>query len=183
MKRIEQILLGAAVAALMGEPASAQSKFSAAEAVAAITQRSPSLSAHAEQEFFKRYYVEYFRAWSPGDSAFDINQAAPFYRHDNRLTAFDIFPPVSGFTGWTAYAAGLSATMAATALFDIVPDPASFHYERNGNVVWMSMLFQAKGRLKSGAPIDVPGRNTLVLERQGARWLIVHEHISTPMGG
>jgi ketosteroid isomerase-like protein len=141
------------------------------------------MSAEDEYAFFRRYFVEYFKAWSPGTAAFDLSVAAPFYRHDDRLTAFDVFPPVAGFAGWRAYAEELPKIMANTAEFNVTSAPDSFRYGRNGDVVWASMQFRATGRTRSGAPIDVPARTTLVLERSGGKWLIVQEHVSTPLGG
>ena len=162
------------------------------------------LSPAGERAFFTAYFREYFCAWtfpySPittntrHDNNFNIIlHAAPFYHpSSDRLSAFDIFPPLEGFQGWPAYSAGLSQLMAGMAAFHARPDLDSLRYGRKGDVVWMSMLFVAGGKRKEdggGGEVieDVPARTTLVLEMvneiEGPRWLIVQEHISTTLGG
>jgi ketosteroid isomerase-like protein len=138
-----------------------------------------------ERRFFTRYMVESFKTWSPGPAPFDIAVPAPFYAQDDRLFAFDVFPPTAGdrgagFVGWAAYGTELTKIMANTAEFNVRPKPETLRYGRNGDVAWMSMQVDVSGRLKGGQPIAMPVRNSLVLERRGGKWLIVHEHVSTP---
>ncbi len=143
------------------------------------------MSAAQERAFFTRYMVENFKTWSPGAAAFDISVPAPFYAQDGRLFAFDVFPPIAGdrgagFVGWDAYGAELTKIMSNTTEFHVRPKPETLQYRRNGDVAWMSMQVDVSGRLKSGQSIAMPVRNSLVLERTDGKWLIVHEHVSTP---
>ena len=35
--------------------------------------------------------------------------------------------------------------------------------------------------MKQGKPFDFDGRDTVIWEKRGGRWLIVHEHVSAPL--
>jgi len=60
--------------------------------------------------------------------------------------------------------------------------PATFHYGRRGDMLWMSMAFRPSGITAAGQAFGgLVARTSLVLERDGGRWLIVHEHVSAPL--
>jgi ketosteroid isomerase-like protein len=50
----------------------------------------------------------------------------------------------------------------------------------DGDVAFSHALSHVTGKLKTGAAVDMWFRTTLGFRRIGARWLIVHEHSSSP---
>ncbi len=50
----------------------------------------------------------------------------------------------------------------------------------DGNVAFSHALSHVTGKLKTGASIDMWFRTTLGFRRMGGRWLVVHEHSSSP---
>lgn len=139
------------------------------------------MTAADEEAFFRRYVVEYNKTWSPGPVArWSIAVPAALYQQSDRLFAFDLFPPADGFRGWQSYAAELTGIMQRSREFTVAPDLSTFRYARNGNVVWFANAFDAKGVTADGHPYAMRARQTVVLELIGDRWLVAHEHISTP---
>jgi ketosteroid isomerase-like protein len=51
---------------------------------------------------------------------------------------------------------------------------------RKGDVAWASVSFRVTGRSAGGEAFDKDGRVTLVWARENGKWLIVHEHVSSP---
>ena len=193
MSRLTHLLHAAAVGAALagptsmlaqpmpGDAAAAQQAWMAG--IATDANRDPgAVSLEAEREHFRRFMVEYFKSWSFGTARFDIAVPAPWYRQDAHFWAFDFLPPAEGFTDWPAYAEGISRTLHGLREFRIEPLPETFHYDRRGEVAWMSMAFRPSGTTVAGKAFGgLVARTSLVLERDGDRWLIVHEHVSAPL--
>jgi ketosteroid isomerase-like protein len=133
-----------------------------------------------ETEEFRKLLVDYYAAWSiPTDKPWKIAMAEKFYQRNDRMFGFDFNPPAKGFQGWEAYKRELTAIMSNYSKFTVTLGDRFLVY-RNGNVVWTVSTFKIAGTLKNGSPLSGSGRNTLVWERVGDRWLIAHEHVSTP---
>lgn len=144
--------------------------------------RPPGLLSPAEQRTFRALLGDYFRAWSPGEGALDLDAVARFYAQDPRDTYFGLFPPAAGFVGWPAYAEGMRRTV-YDALADYVAVPnEDLRLRRVWTVAWTTVTFRATGRFRDGRPLAQAGRHTAVWERRERRWLIVHEHLSAPLG-
>ena len=154
-----------------------------ATGIALDANRDPGAApADAEREHFRRFMVEYFKSWSPGAARFDIAVPAPWYRQGGDFWAFDFLPPAEGFAGWPAYAEEISHTLHGFRQFRIEPLPETFRYGRRGEVAWMSMAFRPSGVTISGEAFGgLVARTSVVLERDGDRWLIAHEHVSAPL--
>ena len=193
MPRLVPVLrIAAIVAALVAPPpvraqgtpdeaAIAQEAWAAS--IAPDANRDPgTVPADAEREHFRRFMVEYFKSWSPGAARFDIAVPAPWYRQDARFWAYDFLPPAEGFAGWAAYAEEISRTLHGFREFRIEPVPETFRYGRRGEVAWMSMAFRPSGVTVAGEAFGgLVARTSLVLERDGDRWFIAHEHVSAPL--
>lgn len=138
-------------------------------------------SSEDEARFFRTFLEEYNRTWSPGPtSRFHIDVPGAFYLKSDRLFAFDLFPPTEGFKGWDAYAEELTSIVKRSSEFSLIFDPEHFRYARNGDAAWMSATFRATGVATDGFAYETEARQTVVLEKQGNRWLVAHEHISVP---
>jgi uncharacterized protein (TIGR02246 family) len=116
-----------------------------------------------------------YAAWSDLDPA----KAAPFYAKDGDLTFFDVAP--MKYKGWAEYAAGVPQAFAAyrSGKFTLNDD---LRVHRQGNWAWATASWQAELAKKDGSQEHVEGRYSAVLEKRGEQWLVVHEHMSVPMG-
>jgi ketosteroid isomerase-like protein len=115
-----------------------------------------------------------YAAWSDLDPA----KAAKFYAKDPDLTFFDVAP--MKYQGWAEYSAGVPKAFAPykSARFTLNDDLA---IHRHGNWAWATSTWKGDLLKKDGSHENVAGRYTAVLEKRGANWLLVHEHMSVPM--
>ena len=126
-----------------------------------------------------RLVDEYNKALSQGEAPFSIERVAHLYKRDEDFMAYDLSPPNGGYAGWRSY---------ETAWHQIMANYASFYLEANddirikhvGDVAWSSFSFRVRGERRGGQPYNAEGRVTLIWVRENAKWLITHEHVSTP---
>ena len=114
-------------------------------------------------------------AWS----TMDPGKVARFYSQDAGNVYYDLAP--MKYVGWDAYAKGV---------LDLFKDFASLKLvvgkdakaTRQGNTAWGTATFHADVVTKDGSKQGLDGRWTFIWQRAGDDWLLVHEHISVPMG-
>ena len=118
---------------------------------------------------------KYAAAWG----SLNPDNAAPLYAKDADLVFYDILP--LKYTGWTAYAAGTKPHFAQFESLKITPK-GDLKITRRGDVAWTTGTFDltVKPKAESEA-MALEMRQTLILEKQGKDWKIVHEHFSTPL--
>jgi ketosteroid isomerase-like protein len=54
---------------------------------------------------------------------------------------------------------------------------------QRGTIVWTTVTSHLSATPKAGGAIELDCRRTAIWEKRGGKWLIVHEHISTPLPG
>ena len=116
-------------------------------------------------------------AWETLDPA----QAAKYYDKDARLAFYDIAP--FKYTGWEEYAKGVTATFAGSYQSGkfFLHDHINLH--RGTKVTWATATLDFEILRKDGGRELLRDlRWTLIWERRGPDWLLVHEHLSVPMG-
>lgn len=59
--------------------------------------------------------------------------------------------------------------------------PGEFRAGGTGDTGWFAVTFHAARTLPDGRAFETDGRFTVVAERIGAHWLIVHDHASLPL--
>jgi ketosteroid isomerase-like protein len=52
---------------------------------------------------------------------------------------------------------------------------------RRGLIAWTTVTIHLYEKAKDGKTTDADMRYTGIWERRGAKWLLVHEHLSVPM--
>lgn len=125
---------------------------------------------------FRKLIDSYCAAWSSGNP----DNAAKFYAKEDGLVFYDVAP--FSYTGWRQYDAdskkffesGTTITMTAG---------KDLKVSRHGNIAWTTVPMQAAVKYKDGKTAQLPIRYTGIWEKHGKSWLIVHEHLSVPMGG
>jgi len=104
--------------------------------------------------------------------------ASPFYAKEANRVFFDIAP--LKYTSWNEYNEGVKKVLAdfASLKFTISSD---VQVQRAGSTVWGTATFRAEATMKNGARDAFDGRWTIVWEKRGKDWLVVHEHVSVPL--
>jgi ketosteroid isomerase-like protein len=111
----------------------------------------------------------------------DIAKIEPNYAADADFAYFDLVP--MKYNNWGEYRTGVQK-----ALFEPnrsiklkLNDDLGVH--RRGSLAWATVTFGADLVSKQGAASHLDGRWTMVLEKRSHGWIVVHEHVSAPLGG
>lgn len=112
---------------------------------------------------------------------FDLAKIEPYYAKDGDLTYFDLAP--LKYNNWADYRATVPKVLFEpnTSLKLKVNDDLRVH--SRGSLAWATFTFGADMTTKQGATSHLDGRWTMVLEKRGQGWIVVHEHVSAPLGG
>jgi len=118
----------------------------------------------------------YYAAWN----TLNTDNAGKFYAKDADLVFFDV-APLKYAGGWKEYS--------ETFKKDVLPGFASLvltpgndlKVTRKGNIALVTLTFHLAAKQKDGQALEFDGRHTIVWEKRGAQWLIIHEHISKPL--
>ena len=118
----------------------------------------------------------YYAAWNTGNP----DNAAVFYAKDADLVFFDI-APLKYAGGWKEYSDNFKKNVApGFATLTLTPGN-DIKITRKGNIALATLTFHLAAKQKDGTALDFDGRHTLVWEKRGAQWLIIHEHVSKPL--
>jgi len=126
---------------------------------------------------FRKLIDGYCAAWSSGNPA----NAAKFYAKDNNLVFYDLAP--FSYSGWKEYDAGVRKEFLDNAASASLTAGKELKVTRHGNIAWTTVPMHISVKMKDGKTIDSPVRYTGIWEKRGKTWLLVHEHLSVPMGG
>lgn len=126
---------------------------------------------------FQARMNQMLRAWETLDPA----KAAPYYDKDPKLAFYDIAP--FKYTGWKEYSQGVLATFgdAYQSGKFFLHDDVNLH--RGPKVTWATATLDFEILRKDGGRELLKDlRWTIIWEKRGHDWLLVHEHLSVPMG-
>lgn len=110
----------------------------------------------------------------------DIAQIDPYYAPDGDLAFFDIAPMAYG--SWTEYREGVQKLFFEPNR-SLKFDTRNVQVRRQGGLAWATFTFGADVVSKQGASQHLEGRWTMILEERDGRFVVVHEHVSVPLGG
>jgi len=126
---------------------------------------------------FRKLIDGYCVAWSSGNP----ENAAKYYVKDDNLVFYDVAPFF--YSGWKEYDAGVRKNFLDNAETVSLTAGKELKVTRHGNIAWTTVPMHLSGKMKDGKTIDTPVRYTGIWEKHGKNWLLVHEHLSVPMGG
>jgi ketosteroid isomerase-like protein len=126
---------------------------------------------------FKSMIDQYYTAWS----TLDPDKAAKYYAKDADLIFYDVAP--LKYNGWGEYRAGVMKAFTETMSSGKLTPNDDLKINQRGNVVWTTLTFHLSAKPKAGGAMEVECRHTAIWEKRGAKWLIVHEHVSAPLPG
>jgi len=121
----------------------------------------------------KAYLEKLMAGWSSADSA---NMAQYYDQGD--YTFFDIVP--LKYNNWAEYQKGVEEVLKGYKSFKLtVNDDAQMHTD--GNLTWAAATLKEDAITAAGKHELATLRWTVIFEKQGGKWLIVHEHTSEPL--
>ncbi len=131
----------------------------------------------SEEEALRALVPKVIASWE----TLDISKIEPNYAVDADLAYFDLAP--MKYNNWAEYRVGVQK-----AFFEPnrsiklrLNDDLGVH--RRGTLAWATVTFGADIVSKQGAASHLDGRWTMVLEKRARGWIVVHEHVSAPLGG
>jgi len=113
-------------------------------------------------------------AWDDLDPA----KAAPYYAKEPGLVFYDDSP--LKYTGWEAYAAGVRKEFAGYKSFATTLANDVDVHTVGDTFAWGTATWRADAVKRDGSTEVVYGRWTVLFEKRGGRWFIIHEHVSVP---
>src|SRR5882672_8187671 len=125
---------------------------------------------------FRKLIDGYCAAWSTGDP----NNAAKFYAKEDGLVFYDLAP--FSYHGWKEYRTGVQKQFFDNATSAKLTAGRDLKVTRRGNIAWMTVPMHISMTTKDGKTTDAEVRYTGIWERRGTGWLLLHEHLSVPMG-
>jgi ketosteroid isomerase-like protein len=109
-------------------------------------------------------------AWQVGDT----QAMHKYYAEDVSVVAGTWTPPAMG---WTNYLAAYQAQRTRLQQVRLERSNTLIRIAPTGNVAWACYQWEFSA-LVDGSPSVADGQTTLVLEKRGDNWLIVHNHTS-----
>ena len=126
---------------------------------------------------FRRLIEGYCAAWSSGNA----EAPARFYAKDNGLVFYDLAP--FAYHSWKEYHDGVQRELLANMVSGSLVPGTDLNVTRRGTLAWTTVSMHFSEKTKDGKTTETQVRYTGIWEKRGANWLLVHEHLSTPMGG
>jgi ketosteroid isomerase-like protein len=125
---------------------------------------------------FRKLTDDYCAAWSSGNT----DNAAKFYAQDSDLIFYDVTP--FSYHGWKEYVPGVHKALLDNAAEAKLTAGKDLRVTRHGNFAWTIVPMHFYEKTKDGKVMEAELRYTGIWEKRGSNWLLVHEHISAPMG-
>ena len=121
----------------------------------------------------KAYLQKLLAGWSSGDPA----TMAQYYDQGD-YTFFDIAP--LRYSNWAEYQKGVTVLLKGYKSLKLtLNDDAQIH--TRGNLTWTTATIKEDAVTTAGKHELATMRWTVIFEKQGGKWLIVHEHTSEPL--
>jgi ketosteroid isomerase-like protein len=121
----------------------------------------------------KAYLQKLMDGWSAGNPA---NMAQ--YYDQGQYTFFDIVP--LKYNNWEEYQKGVEGVLKGYKSFKLsVNDDSQIHTD--GNLTWAASTVKEDAVTVAGKHELATLRWTVIFEKQGGKWMIVHEHTSEPL--
>ena len=136
----------------------------------------PALAQKKSGDDFNDLIKRYYSAWS----TLNPDNVSSMYARDADLVFFDIAPlKYSG--GWQEYRENFKKNVAPGFSSLTLTPNNDVKITRRGNVALTTLTFHLSAKQKDGTPLEFDGRHTIVWEKRGGQWLIIHEYVSKPL--
>src|ERR1700757_3848056 len=139
------------------------------------------VGAHAQQKAseeaaFRKLLDSYCAAWSSGNP----DNAAKFYAKEDGLVFYDLAP--FSYHSWKEYRVGVQKQFFDNLSAAKLTAGKDLKVTKRGMVAWTTVPMHLSTTGKDGKTSEYEIRYTGIWEKRGARWVLVHEHLSAPLG-
>jgi ketosteroid isomerase-like protein len=141
----------------------------------AVQTQTMQKSSQTDREFSKKIVDDYYDAWNSGSLA----NAGEYYAKDPDLVFYDVAP--LKYQSWKEYEAGVQKLFLENYTSVKLIPADDLKISRRGSVVWTTLTFHLSGTAKDGKTLELDCRHTAIWERRSGKWVVVHEHVSTPL--
>lgn len=125
---------------------------------------------------FRKWIDGYCAAWSTGD----VNAPAKYYAKEDGLIFYDVAP--FSYHSWKEYQTGVQKEFFDTAESVKLTAGKDLKVRRRGTIAWITVPMHLSEKTKDGKTPEMEIRYTGILEKRGPNWVLVHEHLSAPLG-
>ena len=133
-------------------------------------------------EIVRARALEWVESWRTSPEVpFDLDAVSHIYAKDETFSSFDFGRPHDGFSSWVPAEAYYRKFMTVPKVWRLdANDDLRVHIR--GAVAWSTVSIRGSGQMHDGTPISMSeARVTLIFEKRGSEWLIVHEHGSSAL--
>jgi ketosteroid isomerase-like protein len=133
-------------------------------------------------DLLKQSVTAWEKGWSSGDSLFSMTSVDSLYDRSNRFLEFDTISPSGTVTqSYQSFKDLWEPTMqAATKAKTAIDD--NIKVTTNGNMGLTTFTFRTEFTdRKTGKQYAEHAHASMVWEKQDGRWVIIHEHVSSPV--
>lgn len=131
------------------------------------------------QAQFNGLLSRYCSLWTAAARADDPSKAAPLYAKDASLVFFGLGD--MEYKGWSAYGSGVKSTLLDNVMSLRFRPMGDLRVTRQGDFAWTTSDLQMAVTWENGRSQQLDVEQTAVWQNRGGHWLIVHEHLSSPV--
>jgi ketosteroid isomerase-like protein len=135
-----------------------------------------------DSELLKQGVIQWSQGWSAGDAIFTMNRVDNLYDHSDRFLEFDTLSPASTVTqSYQGFQDLWEPTMQASTKAKTQLDN-NVQVTTDGKMGLTTFTFQTEYTdRKSSKKYAEHAHASMIWEKQDGRWVIIHEHVSSPV--
>ncbi len=123
---------------------------------------------------FRKLIDDFCAAWSTGTA----DAPAKFYAKDDGLVFYDVAP--FAYHGWKEFHDGVQREFLENASEIKLTAGKDLKVTRRGMIAWTIVSMHLMEKSKDGKTTEMELRYTGIWEKRGAKWILVHDHLSAP---
>ena len=131
------------------------------------------------QQQFGPLLARYCHLWTAAAQADNPAVAASLYAKDAGLVFYGLGE--TEYHGWRAYGRGIKSALFDNAMSLRFTPSGDFEVTEKGHVAWTTASLHVAVTWNTGQQQDFDAQQTAVWENRDGHWVIVHEHISSPV--
>jgi ketosteroid isomerase-like protein len=142
----------------------------------------PVHAALSDVDLLKQSVAAWEKGWSSGDSLFSMERVDKLYAHNKQFLEFDTISPAGTITrSYQNFKELWKPTMQASTHAQTVVDD-NIEVITDGQMGLTTFTFQTQYTdRKTGKKYAEHAHASMVWEKQDGRWVIIHEHVSSPV--
>jgi ketosteroid isomerase-like protein len=129
-----------------------------------------------EEATFRKLIDDYCAAWSTGNA----DNAAKYYAQEEGVVFYDVAP--FSYHSWKEYRVGVQKNLFDNLSAAKLTAGKDLKVAKRGMIAWTTVPMHLSTTAKDGKTSEYEIRYTGIWEKRGARWVLVHEHLSAPLG-